>query len=1345
MARITVTGSVNVDSLSWSNFDNLLISNGATVTINTPQIKCWKNINVDNGQLYVENTSSTTPIRLLMGRNSGATANIISGSTGLGSIIITGSWIYLDTGSGVPNQTLTQPYTDFVPAVWVETASGSNTFEPWLNITTQVGESHQYFKQGLEFAFSGSMGNFFTQETISEPYPASFTGSVSSSLSSSIRSGVSLLYSSSLYFGNGIDGNVIPEGARIRIPNIMVTDVTPLNLLSATSVTSANFVGTTGCVFRFNTVLFDESYGNFTQPQVLEMKNCGWAEYPLITECYSLTLENVALTAHPIRRYFPSANAGWTTRDLRWGTQCAWSYISNAIIDGLYICNYSPTALIAAVPSAGNAAAVLYISLASNLQVNNLKLYNLYRSKNSQYCLTLYYINDSTFDNVELYGGDYMSIFYASNNIFNAITASYMFGNHTPSFNSSWRFATDPTTNQPLQLGTPYYLKTRSYRSWQNVTGSFPENNVYYYQTGSEFVDSVEYSFTPYTASRISQSYRNHPDYFGVWPLQSTATTLTIPTASSVWVQRAPSIGYEIYRYTESKSPIRDGRTLVYSSSTVATVTYTSTSSLNKPLEFDVPTYYVLRKYDGNLDGWSESTEQECIIRSPTIATNYLRQSSGFSSGEWVKTGVTATADQRIGPNDAPIGTSAVTTADLLLFTSNTGNVTATSSLATISGSIYTFSIYLSSLTSSVSMSLSASSGTTKINTPCVINQKWRRVSLPFTASATTASVGIYANSLLPANTKVYAFGAQLNTSQSVNPYIPTTTAVVTQLPAAFELSSIRNWSRGEAGCGVEVQFGVVPAGTIWWELFLSATSSFTPSKRTLVASSWAVGTGNAVYLNYSINNIFNGFLQITPSGYGGGFIALLNGSSNNKFYNFNIDFNYGGGAAFIINTLSNENLFHNWYVKNYRNYISNYLWGTVINNAQTVTFQNLYSNNSDIPISSANLDTKCKNISAANGRPVTSTSAYSLAGSVTDQNAISYGQVYDTIFNEFVWTPPSGSMTLNFNASAKQPSPYIITGSLFFSNTGRLYFNSTGSIEYTWPWKIYGISGFRPSHLLDAGTGSFGNAYLDSYIVNTIDLGQLNYVGYALKKEIAFKTGSDWGPYYLMTGSNVDYISQSFNPSVGFNMKVKLTARPALKFDGQGTTATSSFIVGEYITGSISSASALIIDQDDYGTTGTLVLDEITGSFRDNEVLKVGVLNKGLANGTGSVSYTPNNILLPQPTSYIASMQWFTVVNTSSLYPITSPTLTVSGMKSGSKIDVIRQSDSYILDASYVSSDDIDYEFVYDYFQDTPVYLIIQNLGYIYQRLDATLTDSDLTIPVQQIIDRNYSNPVGP
>jgi hypothetical protein len=1347
MAQVTVTGSINVDSLNWRNNDFLIVNNGATVTINTNQVKYWQGVNVNNGILQIENTSSTTPLRFLMGRAAGATPNIISGSAGLGIINITGSWIYLNTGSGLPNQSMSQPYTDFVPAVWVETRSGSGDFEPWFNITSQIGESLQYFKKDLEFAYTGSTGKFFIQQSINEPYPATFTGSISSSATTLVQSGVQLLYTSSIYFGNNINGNVLSPGARVRIPNIMVTDVSALNILGTTSANSANFLGAAGCVYRFNTVLFDESYGNFTQPQVLEMRNCGWAEYPLISECYSLTIDNVALSSHPIRRTF-GVSTGWITRDLRWGTQCAWSYISNASINNLYICNHGPNLLFSnqnTATAATTANTPLYLSYTNNLSVNNLKVFQPYRAKSFQYGLTLNYVNNSSFNNIETYGGDFFNIQNSNNNTFTGITASIGFQGETPSFTTAWRIGIDPNTNDQLVLGKKYYIKTRAYRSWQDPTGSYPLNNVYFNQTGSEFVDSIQYSFTPYTASRNDVSYRNHPDYFGVIPAVPGARHAQ-PTSSLVWIQRAPAIGYEIYRSSSAGFTQRDSTSLVYSSSTVATVTFNDTSSASKPMLFDTPYYYVLRKYDqGGI--WSESGEQEMIPQSIPSASNYIIQSNAFTDTIWTKASLVATADQKLGPNDVPIATSAAPTSDSLMFSTPSSSIVNRASASIVAGAPYVFSVYLSSLTSSVSMSISASSGGNVYSSSYVLNQRWIRATLPFIPGNTTASVGIFGNGQVPARTLVYAHGAQINTGSNVTPYVATTTAPTTQRPAAVELTAVRPWSRGVNGSGVEVTFAAAPAGTLWWELHMSTASNFTPSTNTVRATSWPIGAGNTIYLTNASNNTFTGLNQLSKCGYGCtgiGVLTMVNASSNNRFLNFDLDYNYSATDLITVNTLANNNFIHNWRVNNYRNYIATNYPIIAVNNAQGLVLQNVYFNNADVPLAptNVNLDVQYKNVTVGNGRPGTTVSTYTLAGSTTDQSPLAYNQVYDTIFNEWTWNPPSGSMHLAFNASAKTPSPYVITGSLYFSNTGRLYFNSTGSIEYEWPWRIYGVSGFRPNHMLDAGittsVATNPNAILPTVFCNSVDLGSFSFNAISLYKEIAFQTGSGvYGPYTEMTSSNPIYLSSSFNPSVGFKMKVKLTARPVMNY----SRPVGNFVIGEYITGSTSLAKAKVINTE----SGSIVLGELTGSFLNLEQLTSSSSPRASVYATGSVEFLgTGTVLMPQPTSYINAMQWYTVVNTASLYPISTPTLTLTGLASGStRVALITQTGSVILDDQNVIEDT--YTYTYDYFTPTPVYIVIQNMGYEYLRLTSTLTENDLTIPVKQTIDRNYSNVAGP
>ena len=197
---------------------------------------------------------------------------------GLGSINIAGNWISIGTGTGVAGQTLTAPYRDYVPAIWVETSAGSGIYEQWLNVQKVVGYSLPVWrKEGLNNVANGRHGHYFTQTpaptanmwftvTGSSTYASKFVtvsstanilvgahlvglGIVSNTMVEQVVSSTILrlnynttilagpntwtIYNpfgaqttSTLTFGDGTHGNVIPAGANVRIPNIMVTDIT---------------------------------------------------------------------------------------------------------------------------------------------------------------------------------------------------------------------------------------------------------------------------------------------------------------------------------------------------------------------------------------------------------------------------------------------------------------------------------------------------------------------------------------------------------------------------------------------------------------------------------------------------------------------------------------------------------------------------------------------------------------------------------------------------------------------------------------------------------------------------------------------------------------------------------------------------------------------------------------------------------------------------------------------------------------------------------------------------------------------------------------------------------------
>jgi len=73
------------------------------------------------------------------------------------------------------------------------------------------------------------------------------------------------------------------------------------------------------------------------------------------------------------------------------------------------------------------------------------------------------------------------------------------------------------------------------------------------------------------------------------------------------------------------------------------------------------------------------------------------------------------------------------------------------------------------------------------------------------------------------------------------------------------------------------------------------------------------------------------------------------------------------------------------------------------------------------------------------------------------------------------------------------------------------------------------------------------------------------------------------------------------------------------LDYDAQ----TSDFTVGTILTGGTSGATATILEDSDSGTTGTLTLGDIVGTFEDNEVVTDSVTGSADVNGTLTFTYT--------------------------------------------------------------------------------------------------------------------------
>ena len=88
------------------------------------------------------------------------------------------------------------------------------------------------------------------------------------------------------------------------------------------------------------------------------------------------------------------------------------------------------------------------------------------------------------------------------------------------------------------------------------------------------------------------------------------------------------------------------------------------------------------------------------------------------------------------------------------------------------------------------------------------------------------------------------------------------------------------------------------------------------------------------------------------------------------------------------------------------------------------------------------------------------------------------------------------------------------------------------------------------------------------------------------------------------------------------------------------------------------------------------------------------------------------------------------------------SSTLTITGLKAGSEVRVYRSSD--LEELTGIESSETTFTWGFSVTGSVTVEIAILHLKYQYMRLyDVVLSSSDVSIPVQQVKDRNYDNPV--
>jgi hypothetical protein len=716
----------------------------------------------------------------------------------------------------------------------------------------------------------------------------------------------------------------------------------------------------------------------------------------------------------------------------------------------------------------------------------------------------------------------------------------------------------------------------------------------------------------------------------------------------------------------------------------------------------------------------TESAEQEAYCTGwATQRTNLCLQSSDFTNASWTKTNVTPTADAVNSPIDAYFvsGNTLPTTGDRL--TATAGNGTVTQSITTLVGTTYTFSVYITANRASPQGLVSGSIGLGSATQAWTVSHGWQRISVSFTAVATstTATITITTN-----GTAILAAGAQVEIGSVATPPISTTTTAVTA--GGTEISAIQCWSKASAGAprnqGVALSFTAVG---LWTDIFMGTSADFTPSVANRIGTTLLSTTAKFV-LNTSNGNVFKNLSQVGSAGLPSSMVSLTT-SSRNKFVNFTWNVNGAGGASqyLALSNLCNDNALTNWTIKNPRNSVATiYPFGGsagTTNNNSGLVLQNVTSDFYDLPLNNNYLGTLVKGVSGGAHAPLSGTPTTAILGTTTDGVALAYTTIYDTIFNELYFGPTAGALYLTFNASNLNSPPYtVLAGTPRFSNSGRLYLTTAGdSIEYIWPHKIIGVSAFSKL----------------AYKTSGVDIGNDLTTGFALKVEYAIDTGSGYGTYKEATPQNL--VAETLpDPAVGFNLKLKLTALANMKYSGRST----KFVVGETINGLTSGATAVVDDDENgaAGTVGTLRLSSVSGSFIPGETIRSGVTNRAT-----NVATNTSFALGPSFTSYIDGLQIYTVIDQTEKYPAETVPLVLTGLKNPSEVRVFNQgTTTQIAGSENVTGGTFTANIDPNVY--TAVDVAVLSLGYQNIRFLNQTLGTGLTIPVQQQVDRQYLNP---
>lgn len=1352
MAVQTINTNTNIDDVAsgtWLPGDTFTINNGAVLTINTTQSKYIAGITINQGKLVIRNTGPDF-MRVPLGRASGTTIPAIVASNGLCDIEVLGEWLTLGTGNGTVSQSLTLPTTDYIPAVWVNG-------EIWTNCLTGMTPEVDHTHNGFKGVGTGVKGKVFRQTPVSDPYAAcrlvitgcsstsgspllsmgstaglytgahvttsvgfpanvviseivsatqvrlsgNATSTNDSTITATIFNPERSQYTNQIVFGDGINGNILPDGAVVQIPNLVLTCDAGANLTTNgyPAAREVNLNLSAGGNMVADKAIIHYRNSSLGGAQKLHMSYVATAGYNIYSRIYDLILDNLAVGSSPLTvgavggaRFRVAADIG----QLMVVEYCAGSITNLVISDSIK----GSSSL---VPSG-----ILRVLYSSGIYVNNVRVHNISEgvSVGGMPAIGIGYTDKATLTNFELYGftgplqmyasngnnldGWQWSLSGSANHISNGITGNTYYSNFLP----------DGTYMQP---GTTYYIRTGL--KWGNQEGQ-----TWY---------SPELSVTP---------------FLGSWLRLITKQILSATSVKFDWTKTLPlntGTVYELYRSTDPLVPVRDASTRVFTTSNVATLTYTDTG-----LSTGTTYYYVFRKYETSVLFY-DTPPQEVTPSAdfiPTSLSSLAIYGSAVSTGTaWIESGVSQDNSTPAAPyfstagSHAPVITGASITRKV--FSSPASTLTLSRSGLAI-GTTYTFSgVIRAGNLLTVGQPIKTTTpiriifGTATQN--LTLTGAWQRFDMTFVATATThtlqftnvdagMSVDFGPLHLLLGNYPGLPIFAHAGANPVTVSFRPDTVGIegYRQHPGQTE-ACIRIVN--SASANVPGVFNTVT--------HISTTKGFTPTLSNLTHTVASAGNGISVSVSSNRNTISN----ITQLGIGATLteaIYLFNSCSDNTFTNVvfreGADRTTSSGSRYKIYLEADCN----------RNIFRRLKFGHSSGAANTTqqlfrarndcidnVFQNIETESPSVFVETQNIGNIVKGVTGGSGTPGDSRSV-ALLGTPWDGTInTTLTAVYDTHCAELDFKSDSGALVLLFTASTKAVPPYTVAGSAGFSNTGALYLINAGdSYTYTWPHRIYGVSGFKNI----------------AHVTQHADMGPIaDLMTAALLLEYRIDTGGGWSTWEEATPSNLS--ARVVDANLGFYISFRLTARPFIRY----SSLSNPYVIGETIRAA-SGGTAVVEAVSIHGTAGVVALSSVTGTWTSG----TSVVRDSDSQARSNTVNTNGFVLGPSFNSLIRAIQVHVNRDPLALYPLPKLAgLTITGIISGTDIVILENNSDVVIQQINENPSSV---YIYEYDSPHTVDVGLFKAGYkpLYIR-GLELTASSSSIPVSQAVDRDYTNPI--